>query len=340
MKPWLKTESVLPAYLAGGLLLILSVLAGLSLGATSLGLSEILEALRAGDLNAPALRILRYVRLPRVWGGVICGAALSVSGAVIQGALHNRLASPSIIGVNAGAGLAVTIASALGILGGWRLSLIAFLGALAVVIPISLGAKRWGATGGTVILLGVAVNSLLGAVSETVVTLAPDVGVMTTHFKAGDLSGATEAVLVPATVLILSAILLLMTLANTMEVLSLGDDTARGLGVRTGLARGVLLLLAALLAGAAVSVCGLLSFVGLLIPHGVRRGLGRFGARRSGHHIPLCALFGGGFVTLCDTLSRVLFAPFEVPVGILLAFVGAPFFVFILIRGKGGDRHA
>ena len=103
----------------------------------------------------------------------------------------------------------------------------------------------------------------------------------------------------------------------------------------TGAARAIFLLLAALMAGAAVSVCGLLSFVGLLVPHAVRRTVGS--ATR--HLLPLCALFGGGFVTLCDTLSRVIFAPYELPVGILMAFLGAPFFVFILIKGKGGNGY-
>lgn len=338
MKHSSKIESVVPAYVAGAVFLLLSVLFGLFWGATRLGLSDVLSALQTGDLDAPALRILRYVRLPRVWGGVICGGALAVSGAVIQGTLRNRLASPSIIGVNAGAGLAVTAASAWGILGGWELSLIAFLGALAVVIPVSLGARAWGAAGGTVILLGVAVNSLLGALTDTIITLSPDVGIMTNHFKAGDLSGVTETVLAPATVIILAALAVLLTLSNSLEVLTLGDDTARSLGLHSGLARGILLLLAALLAGTAVSVCGLLSFVGLLVPHAVRRAMRHAAGNCQRHLIPLCALFGGGFVTLCDTLSRVLFAPFEVPVGILMAFLGAPFFLFILI--KGGNRHA
>ena len=132
---------------------------------------------------------------------------------------------------------------------------------------------------------------------------------------------------------------ILLTLSTTLDVLSLGEETARGLGLRTGVARTGLLLLAALLAGAAVSVCGLLSFVGLLVPHAVRRGIAG-AAGQSRHLIPLCALFGSGFVTLCDTLARVIFAPYEIPVGIIMAFLGAPFFLFILIKGKGGEHHA
>ena len=323
-------------YLLGAALLISAVLLGVLLGATELSPLRAISAILEKDLTDPDARILLYVRLPRVLGGLICGMALAVSGAVIQGVLANRLASPSIIGVNAGAGLAVTLCSAFGIVGGWRLSLFAFLGAFLTVLLISLGAKKWGASRGTVILMGVAVNALLGAVSDTVLTLVPDASMMSSDFRVGDLSSVTYSRLLPAAAVILFSVAALMTLSCELDVLTLGDESAKGLGLNTDVARVILLLLAALLAGAAVSVCGLLSFVGLLVPHGVRR-IAPSGAK---HLIPLCALFGGGFVSLCDTLSRVVCAPYELPVGILMAFLGAPFFIFILIKGKGGHRHA
>ena len=119
-----------------------------------------------------------------------------------------------------------------------------------------------------------------------------------------------------------------------LDVLTLGEDHARSLGMNTEVMRVIFLILAALLAGAAVSVAGLLSFVGLLVPHAVRRMAGGFS-----HLLPLSLLFGAGFVALCDSLSRILFAPYEIPVGILMAFLGAPFFLFILIKGKGGVKH-
>ena len=128
---------------------------------------------------------------------------------------------------------------------------------------------------------------------------------------------------------------MLFTLSNDLDVLSLGDENARGLGLHTERTRTVMLLLSAVLAGAAVSIAGQLSFVGLLIPHALRR----LGVTRSVHLLPLSALLGAGFVTLCDTLSRTLFSPYELPVGILLALVGTPFFLILLIRKKGGHRH-
>lgn len=318
------------------LLLCAAAVLGVLLGSTELSPAELLRVLLEGDTHSAAARILRYVRLPRVMASLLCGAALAVSGAVIQGVLANRLASPSIIGVNAGAGLAVTLCTAWGIMGGWRLSLFAFLGAFVTVLLVSLGAKRWGASRGTVILMGVALNALLGAISDTVVTLIPDVAVMSNDFRIGDFSAVTYTKLIPAAAVILLSLLLLLTLSNELDVLTLGEESARSLGMNTAALRVLLLLLAAALAGAAVSLAGLLSFVGLLVPHAVRRLAGP----RSCHLLPLSMLFGGGFVTLCDTLSRVIFAPYELPVGIIMAFLGAPFFLSILIRGKGGHNHA
>jgi iron complex transport system permease protein len=262
--------------------------------------------------------------------------ALAVSGAVIQGVLANRLASPSIIGVNAGAGLAVTLCSAFGIIGGWQLSLFSFLGAFFAVMIVSIGAKKWGASRGTVILLGVALNAFLGAISDTVKTFIPEVSIISNDFRVGDFSAVTYAKVIPAAVAIIVAVIVLQTFAIDLDVLTLGDENAKGLGLNTGVMRIVFLMLSALLAGAAVSVCGLLSFVGLLVPHAVRR----IATSEAKHLVPLSALFGAGFVTLCDTLARVVFAPYELPVGIIMAFLGAPFFIFILIKGKGGRRNA
>jgi iron complex transport system permease protein len=323
------------AYIYGAALamLVLSVFTGVLLGPTRLALGRALSDVLSGNTDSPEARILIYVRLPRVLAGLVCGMALSVSGAVIQCVLANRLASPSIIGVNAGAGLAVTLCSALGLIGGWRLSLFSFVGAFATVMLVSLGAKKWGASRGTVILMGVALNAFLGAISDTVTAFVPEVSVMNSDFKIGDFSSATYTRLIPASVLAVLAVLALITLSNELDVMTLGDENARGLGLNTDVMRVVFLLLSAILAGAAVSVCGLLSFVGLLVPHAVRR----IASCAPKHLIPLCAVFGASFVSLCDTLARVIFAPYELPVGIIMAFLGAPFFIFILIKRRHGN---
>lgn len=328
-------NKVKTAFAAGFILLAASAFLGIFLGSTPLSFEEICRGFEQGFGGSAGGRIFLYVRLPRTLAAIVCGGALAISGAVIQGVLANRLASPSIIGVNSGAGLAVTLCTALGIYGGWQLSLSAFLGGFAVVMLVSLGARKWGASRGTVILIGVAVNSLLGAVTDAIVTFFPDVGVMSNNFKIGEFSAVTYDKLLPAGIGILVTSAVLLTLTNELDVLTLGDEGAKGLGMNTSLMRTLFLLLAALLAGCAVSLAGLVSFVGLIVPHAVRR----FAGSKSSCLIPLCGLFGGAFVCLCDTAARTFFAPYEIPVGIIMSFFGAPFFLFILIKGKGGHSR-
>ena len=322
-------------YAVGFFLLLISAVLGITLGSTALSISEIISAVGQGFSTAGG-KIFLYVRLPRTAASLVCGAALAVSGAVIQGVLANRLASPSIIGVNSGAGLAVTLCTAFGIYGGLRFSLFAFLGAFAAVMSGSLLARKIGASRGTLRLLGVAINSLLNAVSDAVVTFIPEVGVMSNDFKVGEFSSVTYNRLLPAVVLIVLSLVILFTLTNELDVLTLGEENARSLGMNTSLMRALFLMLAAVLAGCAVSLAGLLSFVGLIVPHAVRRLSGSKASRL----LPLSAVFGGAFVCLCDTAARTLFSPYEIPVGIIMAFLGAPFFVFILIKGKGGHTLA
>ena len=319
-------------YLLGSLFLLASAGLGIFLGSADISLADILDAFQRGFNASSGTRIFGYSRLPRMLASLVCGAALSVSGAVIQGVLANRLASPSVIGVNAGAGLAVTICTALGIYGGWQLSVFSFAGAFGAVMLVSLASRRWGASRGTVILIGVAMNSLLGALSDTVTTLFPEVGVMSNDFKVGEFSFVTYPKLMPALVIVAVVIALLYTFHNELDILTLGEENARGLGMNTSAMRTLFLLFAALLSGCAVSLAGLLSFVGLLVPHAIRRVAGS----KASHLIGLCAIYGAGFVCLCDTLARTVFAPYEIPVGIIMAYLGAPFFVFILIKGKGG----
>ena len=229
----------------------------------------------------------------------------------------------------------MTLCTAFGFLGGWQMSVAAFLGAFLAVTAVSLGARKWGASRSTVVLLGVALNSLLGAFSSTVTTLFPQVGVMSNDFKVGAFSAVTMEKVLPAGLLIGMGTIALLTLSKELEILTLGEDTAKSLGMNTALLRRIFLLLAALLAGCAVSLAGLLSFVGLMVPHCIRR----LKVHSTFHLLCLSGLFGGAFVSICDTVSRTVFAPYELPVGILIAFLGVPFFVFLLINGKGVHRH-
>ena len=320
--------------LARGLCLAAAVLSA-CLGAAQLSPADLWQAIINGP-QGTAGYIFWYVRLPRTCACLLAGAALAVAGAVIQGVLHNKLASPSIIGVNAGAGLAVTVCCAFGALSGWAIAGSAFLGAMISVLLIVFAAEKVGASRTTVILGGVAVNAFLNALSEAVTTLIPEVGMMTGDFRVGGFSSVSYPRLLPAGALILLALLAVRILSRELDVLARGEETAQGLGMNVRKTRTLLLILAAMLAGAAVSFAGLLGFVGLIVPHAARKIVGG----ESRYLIPMCAAGGGAFVTLCDLTARVVFAPFELPAGILLSALGGLFFLLLLRKRKGGRSDA
>lgn len=310
---------------------LLSMVLSLTLGAAALSLPELMEA-AADGISTTAGRIFWLSRLPRTMGCLLAGAALAVAGCVIQGVLANSLASPGIIGVNAGAGLGVTVCCALGAVSGWAVAGASFCGALAAVALVVFCAGKTGASRTTVILSGVAVNALLNGLRDAVTTLVPEVSVMSADFRVGGFSAVAYTRLVPAGALIVLALALAFTLASDLEVMTLGENTARGLGMNVKWTRNLLLTLAALLAGASVSFAGLLGFVGLIVPHGVRKIAGNDYRVM----LPLCALFGAAFVTLADLASRLAFAPYELPVGIFLSVLGGPFFLWLLYKRRGG----
>lgn len=326
-----KTES---SFAGAVLLLILAVILSICLGSARISLTELLQVLKdgIGNVNSPAARIVWYARLPRTIACVFAGAALAVSGAVIQSVLTNKLASPGIIGVNAGAGLAVTLCCALGAFSGWMIAGAAFGGAVLAVLLVALTAEKISASRTTVILGGVAVNSCFNAASEAISILIPEAGMQAADFRVGGFSNVAYVRLLPAVIFILAGLVLLFTLTNELDVISLGEDTAQGLGMPVKKMRTVFLGLSALLAGAAVSFAGLLGFVGLIVPHVGRRLV----SNENGKLIPFCAIAGAGFVTLCDLLARTAFSPYELPVGIFMSCIGGPFFLFLLIKRKGG----
>jgi iron complex transport system permease protein len=316
-------------------LCLAAALCSLCLGAARLTPPDLWQALVSGPSHTAGF-IFWYVRLPRTAGCLLSGAALAVSGAVIQGVLHNRLASPSIIGVNAGAGLAVTVCCALGLLSGWTIALSAFGGAMISVLLVVFTAEKTGASRTTVILGGVAVNSFLGALSEALTSLVPDAGVLSGDFRVGGFSSVVPVRLMPAGILICAALIIILTLHNDLDVLALGEETARSLGMPVRKMRTLFLMLSAMLAGASVSFAGLLGFVGLIVPHAVRSLVGS----ESRKMLPLCAIGGAGFVTACDLAARLVFIPYELPVGILMSVLGGPFFLCLLAKRKGGRAHA
>lgn len=316
------------------LLFLISALLSLRFGSVSLSLADLLHAIFDGP-NDSIGYIFWYHRLPRTAACLLSGSALAVSGCVIQSVLNNKLASPGIIGVNAGAGLAVTICCAAGLLSGWVIAVSSFAGAMLSVSLVVLISRKTGASRSTVILSGVAVNSILNALSEAITTLLPSIAMQSTEFRIGGFSSVVHTRLLPASILILVSLILVFTLHNELDILALGEDTAHSLGMRVKQMRTLFLVLAAMLAGASVSFAGLLGFVGLIIPHAARKLVGNENKKL----LIFCALSGAGFVTLSDLISRVIFSPHELPVGILMSVLGGPFFLLLLLRRKGGRNN-
>ncbi len=315
----------------GGTALCLAVAAfSLCLGNIHFSPAQLAGLLQGGG-DRVSRSILIYARIPRTLAALSAGAALAVSGAVLQNVLANRLASPGIIGVNAGAGLGVTLCCGAGMLSGPAVSCAAFAGSLLTVLVIFLFSRRARASRTTVILSGVAMNSILNAVCESITVLDTDLAMLSIDFRVGGFSSVSYPRLLPAVGLIALGMAGLFTLCNELDVLTLGDETAQGVGLAAGRYRMIFLALSALLAGAAVSFAGLLGFVGLIVPHFVRR----FTGNESRRLLPMCAISGAGFVTFCDLVSRLVFAPHELPVGILMSVAGGPVFLFLLLRRRG-----
>lgn len=306
----------------------------LCLGARQLAPGAVLRALLgvANDAGDAAASIVYYVRLPRTAGCLLAGAALAASGAVIQTVLANPLAAPNIIGVNAGAGLGVAVCCAIAPGAAALTQAAAFLGAFGGVSLVIALSRRAGASRMTLVLAGVAVSGMLSAGVDLVLTLVPDALVGYSDFRIGGLAQVSMNKAAPAAWVILPCLAALLLLAGELDVLALGEDVAHSLGLRVRAVRLALLALAAALAGAAVSFAGLLGFVGLVAPHIARRLVGSEAKRL----LPGAALLGALLLTLCDVAARVLFAPFELPVGIVLSLAGGPFFLWLLFRQKRG----
>jgi len=311
------------------LLLVLAALVSLCAGASGISAIKGLDDWLKG-LETPEARIMAHIRWPRTLAAMLAGAALACAGVLIQGVLGNPLAGPNIIGVNAGAGFATLLISCF-LPSLWPLiPVAAFLGALTASLLILVLASRTGASRVQVILAGVILSSVISAGSDLLTTLSPETALGMNTFLVGGFGSVVYQQVLIAMAYILPALLASWGAAPQLDLLSLGDETAQALGLRVKVVRMALLLLASLLAGAAVSFAGLLGFVGLIVPHGVRRIVG-------GEHrrvIPLSVLGGAALTLICDTVARTAFAPYEIPVGILLSLLGGPFFLLLLLRHK------
>ena len=328
-----RNTAVRLAFLAAALLLAAAL--SLLLGSTRLSPVQVVRAVLARDWGNTDLRIFLYVRLPRTLGGILCGCGLAVAGTVLQVVLNNSLAGPNIIGVNAGAGFASLVVMALFPRAVDLLPAAAFAGALACCLLI-YGVARWtGASRMTLILAGVAVTSVVNSASACLRYLFPDILAAYNSFSVGTLNGVTMSRLSGALPYLAVGLAAALLLSGDMNVLALGEEMARSLGLKVERCRLLLILTAAVLAGASVSFARLIGFVGLLVPHAARILLGA----DSRTVVAGSALLGAGSVLLCDLLGRVVFAPYELPVGVVLSLVGGVGFVVLLFHRRGGKLH-
>lgn len=323
-----------PAPLFGLLLLIcLGGLAGALLsGSVALSYSEIFAALN-GSGTEPARSIVLELRLPRALGGFAVGALLALSGALLQVLLRNPLADPYVLGTSGGAAVGALLAMLMGLSGVW-LNAGAFLGALLATLLVFGLARRGGDwSPARLLLTGIILAAGWGALIAFILTIAPEHNLRGMLFwLMGDLAAGSP----PWSALILLLLVLLVgfALARPLNVLAHGELQARTLGVAVAPLRNTLYLLAALGTAGAVTLAGSIGFVGLVVPHLLRLA----GARDQHVLLPACALAGGALVVIADTLARSLWAPQQLPVGILTAALGIPVFLFLLLRQHADVR--
>lgn len=325
--------------------LVAVVLLSVTQGAAGLPVAAVLRTLLdalpgvdvAGTLSPVEAQVLWQIRLPRTVLAALVGASLAMAGSAYQGVFRNPLADPYLLGVSAGAGLGAVLTLGFGLaitLGPFSaLPAAAFLGAVVAVgasVLISRGSFRDPAT---LLLSGVAVAALFSA-SQTYLLSALDETrsreVLSWLFGRLATDGWAPVTLLLPYVALAGAVLLWH--ARRLDVLRVGDDEARSLGLDPARTRFIVIAAATLLTATAVSVSGLIAFVGLVVPHIVRLLVSH--AYRA--IVPLSALVGAAFLTLVDIGARTIVSPAELPIGVITAFVGAPFFAFILWRGKGG----
>lgn len=324
-----------------------AVLLSIGLGAVRIPPARIVEVLM-GSVKDPLIArdslVLFNIRLPRTLLGLLVGAGLAVSGALIQGLFRNPLADPALVGVSAGAGLATAAVIVLGDLALARLGLPgplpytvlpigAFLGSLAAMVLLYLIATRSGRTSVAIMLLaGIALAAFSGALTGLLVFVSDDRQLRDlTFWSLGSLGGASWTKLSTVAPIILPLLLLMPFLARGLNGLMLGEAEAYHLGIPVQRIKAMAILLVALAVGASVASAGLIGFVGIVVPHLVRLWVG------PDHRLllPLAAMGGAMLLVAADIVARLIVAPAELPIGIVTAAIGAPFFLWLLLRRAG-----
>jgi len=296
------------------------------------------------SVSPAVVQVIESIRLPRAVLGLLVGSALAVSGATIQGVFRNPLADPTLIGVSGGAALAAVTVVVFGhtfiaYLPGWlqnyALLIAAFTGGLLVTLLVShIATSALGMSISTLLLAGIAIGIITMSGVGVMTYLADDTQLRTlTFWQMGSLGGATWGLVVAAATLIIPACLLMMRYATRLNAMLLGEAEAGHLGVNVQLVRRRLIIFSALAVGASVAVSGMIGFVGLVIPHLVRMTIGP----DHRYLLPASALAGALFLLVADMVARTLLSPAEIPIGLVTAIIGGPFFIGLIIyRGQHG----
>jgi iron complex transport system permease protein len=320
------------------LLMLISMLVAMVIAANLGAMSLSLRALWQAPLSDISWQIWLNIRLPRVLLAVLLGMALAVSGAVMQGLFRNPLADPGLLGISSGAGLAVALAIVIplalpAMLAMWLPTVAAFLGSLLVTLLIFSFSRLARGNLSRLLLVGIAINALCGAAVGVLSWLSNDQQLrQLSLWGMGSLSQAQWPSLLVCALLIVPALLLLQTRARRLNLLQLGEEDAHYMGIDVKRTQRQLLVLSALLVGTAVSVSGIIGFVGLVVPHVMRFCLG------NDHRwmLPGSALAGGILLLLADTLARTVVIPAEMPVGLLTSLIGGPWFLWLILRQQRG----
>ena len=326
----LKKQILKSAYGKIGLVLILLFCGLISrrVGSAELSSAQFFGGLLGKEEFETARIILLELRLPRILAAIVAGAGLSVSGVLLQNVTGNELASPNIIGVNAGAGFFMALTLFFMPYAVYLRPFAAFTGAFITTMLILSVASKGQLSKTTVILCGVGITAVLNAAISFLTYLNPDILTDYNFFSVGGVSGVEKNELLVPTVMIAFSFVVSLLLSKKIDALCLGDSIANSLGINVKLLRVVCLALGGLSAAAAVSFAGLLGFVGLVVPHITRRITDGSTEEQLKTSVPL----GGILLLVADLVGRTVFSPSEIPVGVVMSFVGAPFLLYIVLR--------
>lgn len=331
-----------------GVALALAIILAVGRGAVPLSPGEVIAVLgqrlglSLGDVGPQQAAILWSVRLPRVLLAVLVGAALAGSGVALQGVARNPIADPALIGISGGAALGAVIAFTAGgalldrdDIGRWVVPACAFVGAwISTTVAVAIARVDGRMSGVTLLLAGIGLAALTGAGYGAMLYFADDAALRSiTFWSLGSLGGASWSVLALAGPPIVLGLVVLPRFAPALDRIALGEAEARHVGVDVDRVIRLVIALAALAVGAAVAMCGVIGFVGLVVPYVARALVG------PGHRalLPACFLGGGLLLVLADLAARTVVAPTELPIGVVTAFVGAPVLLALVRRGRGGD---